>query len=237
MDKVVESVEKSLRQKQIHSDDKASQVLGVFAKRPLPGRVKTRLCPPCSPEQAAALYAACLDETVARLSACGRPLVLFHAGERGWFADHFPAIELRPQGEGDLGQRMARALHGLLADGFRAAALVGSDSPDLPRALVDEAFAALRTADAVAAPADDGGYVLIGCRRPCPELFRDIAWSTAEVLDSTRQAADRAGIHLCRVASWYDLDDAEAIKRLLQRSPGSRTAAYIRTHLGSLFSS
>jgi len=213
------------------------QVLGVFAKQPIAGQVKTRLCPPCSPQQAADLYRVSLLETVERFLALDRPLVLFYAGERAWFAEQMPGVELRPQGDGDLGRRMSRTLDTLLAEGFSAAALVGSDSPDLPTSLVDEAFAALATEDAVVAPAEDGGYVLVGCRRPCPELFSGIDWSTDAVLTQTRRAASAAGIRLAEVRGWEDLDDGSSLQRLLQRSPDTRTARFLAEKLGDLFPS
>jgi len=234
VDNPVESVEKSLSGQDIHSDDNASQVLGVFAKQPLPGQVKTRLCPPCSLEQAAALYQVCLVETMNRMGAAGRKLVLFYAGERDWFKQRFPGLELRPQGEGDLGRRMMGALQGLLAEGYDAAALIGSDSPDLPLSLVDEAFSVLRGCDAVAAPADDGGYVLIGCSKPCPQLFTGIAWSTGAVLCQTREAAKKSRLDFRQLSAWEDLDDAAALQRLLQRSPESQTERFIRQNLASL---
>lgn len=234
VDKSVESVEKSLLQRHIHRCDNTSQVLGVFAKQPLAGQVKTRLCPPCSAAQAAALYQVCLAETVARFCASARSLVLFYSGDAGWFAEHFPGVDLHPQGDGDLGRRMQRALDGLLADGCSAAGLIGTDSPDLPQVLVDEAFSALAETDAVLAPADDGGYVLIGCRRPCPQLFQNIAWSTGGVLEQTRAAARLAGISLQEVTSWEDLDDVNALRRLVLRSPESETARFIRSQLPNL---
>ncbi|WP_305043759.1 TIGR04282 family arsenosugar biosynthesis glycosyltransferase [Geoalkalibacter sp.] len=206
-------------------------VLGIFAKQPVPGQVKTRLCPPLSPEEAAALYAVSLEETVARMTAGVWRMVIFYSGSRDYFSRVFPGVPLLAQQGTDLGARLAAALSALLAAGARAAVLIGSDSPDLPLEHVEKAFAALAGHETVLAPAIDGGYVLIGESRHHPDLFADIPWSTAEVLPLTRRRAHAAGIALHELAPWEDLDDLAALRRLLERSPDSLTARYLQTHL------
>ena len=201
-------------------------VLGIFAKEPIAGRVKTRLCPPLSAAEAAGLYRRSLEETVAAMTGAGFELALFFAGGIEYFRRSFPGLRLIPQGEGDLGSRMERALSSLLSDGCDVAALIGSDTPDLPVVLVKEAFAALREADVVVSPARDGGYVLIGERRHVPELFRDIPWSSADVLEATRQRAAEAAVEVREVGGWEDIDDIISLRRLVQRSPASATARY-----------
>ena len=202
------------------------QVVGIFAKEPVAGKVKTRLCPPLSPSQAAALSGIAIEETVVAMRGAPLELVLFYTGSRDYFAEAFPGLTLIAQGEGDLGARMGRALEGLLADGFGTAALLGADSPDLPPARVAAAFAALTEAEAVTVPASDGGYVLIAERRHRPELFADIPWSSAEVLTRTRQRAAAAGIVYRELPGWEDVDDWPSLCRLCRRSPASRTARY-----------
>jgi hypothetical protein len=201
-------------------------VLGVFGKEPVAGRVKTRLCPPLSAVEAAGLYRSCLKETVATMGGAGFELVLFFDGDADYFRRAFPGFRLLPQGEGDLGERMERALRTLLAGGSETAALIGSDTPDLPVALVEEAFVALREADVVVAPAGDGGYVLVGERRHVPELFHDIPWSTAGVLAATRQRAAELDVDFREVDGWEDLDDIPSLRRLLVRSPVSAAARH-----------
>jgi hypothetical protein len=162
-------------------------------------------------------------------------LVLFHAGEADFFRSAFPGARLLPQGEGDLGERMERALRTLLAGGCEAAALIGSDTPDLPIALVEAAFTALREIDVVVTPARDGGYVLVGERRHVPELFRNIPWSTAGVLAATRQRVADLSIDYREVGGWEDVDDLPSLRRLLARSPDSaaaRHAARLLTQYG-----
>ena len=205
----------------------ADRLLGIFVKEPVAGRVKTRLCPPLLPEESAALYAVAMRETIERFCAAGFAVVLFHAGSAGYFEDAFPDLPLWPQHAGDLGQRMDEALTLLLATGCRAAALIGSDSPDLPVEQVESAFTALAEHDAVTIPAGDGGYVLIGTSRPCPELFKGIPWSTDSVSALTRTRAGESGICYSQVGGWDDVDDRQSLAALVARSPQSATARYI----------
>lgn len=207
--------------------------LGIFAKQPVAGRVKTRLCPPFSAAEAAALYRCSLEETVALAVAAGFAPVIFFDGNVDWFQQAFPGVRLVPQGEGGLGVRLERALKLLRAEGCEAVAIIGSDSPDLPATLLAEAFAALREADSVVAPARDGGYVLIGERRHVPELFRDIPWSTDQVLAITRRRAVEAAVELREIGGWEDIDDIESLRRLLARSPASATARHAAGLLAS----
>lgn len=205
--------------------------MGIFAKEPLAGRVKTRLSPPLSGEEAAAFYRVALAETVERLAGGPFEVRLFYSGAESFFRENFPGVALTPQGEGDLGARMERALQGLLGAGCAAAVLVGSDSPDLPLSLVEEAFAALAAAEVVTAPAPDGGYVLIGERTHCPQLFSAMPWSSAAVLEETRRRVRAAGLSYRELASWEDVDDLASLRRLVERSPGSDAARHARLHL------
>jgi hypothetical protein len=160
------------------------------------------------------------------MGGAGFDLVLFFDGNADYFRLAFPGLKRIPQGEGDLGERMERALRTLLASGSEAAALIGSDTPDLPVALVEEAIVVLRQADVVVAPARDGGYVLIGERRHVSELFRDIPWSTAGVLAATRQRAADLAVDFREVGGGEDVDDIAALRRLVARSPGSAAARH-----------
>lgn len=208
-------------------------VLGLFAKEPRPGRVKTRLSPPLSPIEACALYRMALAESVSRFSAAAPRLVLCWAGRRAWFACAFPGLPLLPQGRGDLGARLARTTAALFATSGSPVGVVGSDSPDLPPALIDEAFAALADVDVAAIPGEDGGFVLLALRRPAPELFTGIPWSTPVVLEAVRHRAELLGLSFATVGSWDDVDDLPSLCRLVQRSPECATARYARAYLRS----
>lgn len=213
---------------------KASAVLGVFAKEPVAGQVKTRLSPPLLPEQAAQLYKTALDETLQRFSDQTFEMVIFYAGAEDYFLLNYPQLPRQPQLGNDLGERLANALQGLLQEGYQQAAIIGSDSPDLPLAHVEQAFTALQSFDVVIAPADDGGYVLIGESSHHSQLFEAMPWSCTDLMQQTKQILAEQQIDWLQLSGWEDVDDAASLQRLLQRSPESLTAVHVREQLASL---
>ncbi len=230
MDKPVDIVD-NLRCDRQHSD-----VLAIFAKQPLAGKVKTRLCPPLSPVEAAAFYEQSLQEVITRsllLQQCD--LVVCYAGEREWFADNFPELRLLPQHGSDLGARMEQCLADLFSAGYERAVLIGSDLPDLPLKEVAQAFELLHDVDVVYGPARDGGYYLVGESTHCPDLFRNIPWSTEVVLEESLRKAATVGMFTARLPVYEDLDDISAVQKFLERSPESDTAIYLREHLNHHF--
>lgn len=190
----------------------------MFAKAPVPGAVKTRLAPVLAPAQAAALHEKLVERALATAAdAAIGPLELWCAPD----ADHpffdrcarrFGAT-LQAQAGADLGERMARAFeraHG----GDRSLVLIGSDCPALePRDLRDAA-AALASHDAVFAPAEDGGYVLVALARPAPALFSDIPWGSHEVMHRTRERAAQERLALKELRTLWDVDRPEDWRRL-----------------------
>ncbi len=208
--------------------------LGILVKEPVPGKVKTRLTPELTSEQAAELYRTALHETVERLQGGVYEVVLFYSGREEYFAKAFPQLLRIRQSDGDLGRRLAAALARLHDNRPAAAALIGSDSPDLPLAQIDGAFSALAENDVVTVPASDGGYVLIGSRRHQPQIFRNIDWSTDKVLAQTRARAAAAGLVYAEQGGWDDVDDLASLQRLLLRSPDSATAGHVQKYLGHL---
>ena len=228
MDKSVEKVDN------LFGTGRTQAVLGVFAKAPVAGQVKTRLSPPLQPEQAAQLYKTCLDETLRRFSGQSFRLGIFYAGAEDYFALNYPQLLRWPQIGNDLGERMANALQGLLQAGYRQAVLIGSDSPDLPLSHVEQAFSDLENSEVVIAPAADGGYVLIGESCHQPLLFEEMPWSCPDLMQQTVQILARQQIVWQQLPGWEDVDDAASLLRLLQRSPESLTARHIREQLISL---
>jgi len=198
----------------------------VFAKAPLPGLAKTRLAPVLGAEGAAALALRLLQHAVAqaarvvhdtgaatanRLELCVTPDAQ-HPAFQALRQAH--RLQLTLQGDGDLGQRMHRALaHALAATppGSDAAPprvlLMGTDAPALRSPVLRAALQALDTADAVFVPALDGGYVLVGLRRPAPMLFEGMTWSTAQVMQHTRERAAAAGLCVVELAPLPDIDE------------------------------
>lgn len=161
----------------------------IFAKAPVAGRVKTRLIAALGAEGAARLAADMLAETIAAALAAGTGPVELCAdpdpGDPAWAG--FPAerrLDRSSQGEGELGQRLARAARRTI-DGGEAVLLVGADCPDLSAERLRRAAAALADHDAFVFPARDGGYALLGLRRFDRSLFEGIAWSTAGVAAET----------------------------------------------------
>jgi rSAM/selenodomain-associated transferase 1 len=186
----------------------AARTLGVFAKRPTPGAVKTRLAAESSPGWAAAVAAAFLQDTLARLAtvAARRVLAFSPPDSCPYFADLVRGeFDLAPQSDGDLGARMSAFFRTQLAGGAAAVVLVGTDSPSLPLALVEQAFDELRGADLVLGPAADGGYYLIGCARWLPAAFEGVAWGGPRVLLET-VARLPEGVRLAVLPPWYDVD-------------------------------
>jgi uncharacterized protein len=189
-----------------------ARVLGLFAKQPLAGTVKTRLAAATAPEWAARVASAFLLDTLDRLSGIEARRVLGFAPDeaQAYFAGIAGGrFELLPQGPGDLGRRMARFFATQIDAGARATLLVGSDSPSLPLAVVEQAFEELARADLVLGPATDGGYYLIGCGSRLPPVFEGIAWSSPSVLAETIGCLADSSWRVALLPPWYDVDTWE----------------------------
>lgn len=188
------------------------RVLGLFAKQPWPGQVKTRLAAASSADWAARVAAAFLLDTVAKLSSVEADRVLAFAPREAH--DYFAEVvrgrfTLVPQADGDLGRRMAVFFTEYLRAGAEAVVLLGTDSPTLPLAHVEQAFRELGHADVVLGPATDGGYYLVGCRGRLPPLFEGISWSSSQVLHDTVARLEGADFCLALLPPWYDVDTLE----------------------------
>jgi len=220
----VDKVDNSLKS---HIFNHSGPIIGMFAKQPVAGQVKTRLTPPLSAEQACLLYQVALRETVARLRASTLPLVICYAGCRDWFSETFPGLPLLAQAGDDLGDRMSNAVQTLFATGFGPVLLAGSDSPDLPMSMIEQVLEQLQTTDVVTVPCRDGGYAVVGMRGPTTELFAEIPWSTSRVLEATRQRSRELGLSYHETECWDDLDEFADLQKLVARSPESETARHI----------
>jgi rSAM/selenodomain-associated transferase 1 len=193
-------------------------VLGIFAKHPVPGRVKTRLAARLGADGAAEAHAAMLLDGLdlwgggRYLAPGGRRVVVFSPHDSGsWFDQHAPAgFALQPQEGPDLGARMHSFLAGEFAEGAGRVVVIGSDSPTLDPSHVVSAFLCLEHKDVVLGPATDGGYYLVGARVPVPELFHDIPWSTPAVLARSVAALRASGHSLALLPPWYDVDTPES---------------------------
>jgi rSAM/selenodomain-associated transferase 1 len=205
--------------------------IAVMAKVPHPGRCKTRLVPPLSPENAAALSAAFLRDMTENLRILSEsvPIAPYVAYAPAGAETHFDGLLapgtslLLADGRAELpetvvgfGRCLLHALQGLFDRGFSSVCLLNSDSPTLPTSYLRRAAELLEMQGdrVVLGPADDGGYYLIGVKQPHAHLFSDIAWSTDAVAAQTRARAREAGIPLTELSPWYDVDDAESLSRL-----------------------
>ncbi len=202
-----------------------SKGLIIFAREPLPGRVKTRLARAVGDHVAAALYSAMLADVLGQAAATPdiRPLLFWDYNGTGIPAGpDVPPMESFGQEGATLGHRMANAFDHAFGSGCRICCIIGSDSPDLPPEYIRQAFELLEhdACDTVFGPAEDGGYYLLGLRRTWPELFDGIAWGTPQVLAASLERAHGLGLRTSLLPPWYDIDTQTDLARLLD-SPGA----------------
>jgi rSAM/selenodomain-associated transferase 1 len=186
----------------------------------LAGEVKTRLGRSIGPTAAADLQRAFLETLVQRFATLADERWLCYWPPES--AAAFAALaagrwRLAPQAHGDLGARMAAFAAGAFEASCSGVLLVGADAPDLPRALVEQAVAALDRADVVLGPADDGGYYLLGLARRGAPIFADMPWSTPSVCRETRRRLEQAGWTLALLPGWSDVDRLEDLHALADR--------------------
>lgn len=202
--------------------------VAAMAKVPMAGEVKTRLCPPLRPDEAARLARCFLLDRVEQLvglPACD-PLVAYLPPEReAELRALLPGVRLWPQVGAELGLRMDRLLSDLLAEGYAGAVAVGTDTPTLPTAYLAETCRLLGggAADVVLGPAEDGGYYLIGLAAPAPALFVDMPWGTSTVYRTTLARAEGDGRRVVVLPTWFDVDRGEDLGRLA-RAPADPQA-------------
>jgi rSAM/selenodomain-associated transferase 1 len=183
------------------------RTLGIFAKEPRPGRVKSRLAAQTNPAWAAEVAAAFLHDFVERLVVLeARRVLVFDPPQAREYFEKVARnrFTLVPQSAGDLGQRLAAFVRQELDAGAEQVVLLGADSPTLPPGHVEQAFRELARADVVLGPATDGGYYLLGCARRLPPVFDGIAWGGPRVLHDT--VARLGGWKLALLPPWYDVD-------------------------------
>jgi uncharacterized protein len=209
----------------LRSDPKARRRLVLFARFPVPGRTKTRLIPALGALGAVALHRRLVLHALRTAHALRTSLpmdleIRFADGNEDamnhWLGDE---LWCRQQGDGNLGERMARAFEASFREGAIATVLIGSDCPGLTSERLAAAFDALQSHPAVLGPATDGGYYLIGLRRPVPELFQGVNWGTDTVLRESLQILQNMGVRPMLLEPLHDLDRAEDLpvwQQLLQ---------------------
>jgi uncharacterized protein len=197
--------------------------IAIMAKASTPGRTKTRLVPPLTFDEAAALNTAFLQDIAENVLQAGR-----HSEIAGYVAfapqgseDFFrsilpPAIGLIDACLPTFGDCLLHTIEYLLARGHQSAVVLNSDSPTLPTALLIETAQLLARPGerAVLGPSSDGGYYLLGIKTAHRRLFEDIAWSTERVAEQTRERAREIELDMHMLPVWYDVDDVDGLRRL-----------------------
>jgi rSAM/selenodomain-associated transferase 1 len=193
----------------------------VLAKAPVLGRSKTRLCPPCTPAQAARLAEAALVDTLAAVAAArvARRIIVLDGQPGPWLPRGFQVVGQRP---GRLGDRLA----GAFADVAGPALFVGMDTPQITPALLEQSAAALNAQgiDAVLGPADDGGYWTIGLRRADPEVFRDVPMSDPSTYAAQRRRLRELGLRVAELRAVRDVDTWSDARAVAAAHPRTRFA-------------
>jgi uncharacterized protein len=201
--------------------DEPRSAVAIMAKAPRPGQVKTRLCPPLSREEAAALYRCFLLDKIAQVSALQRAVPVLSYGPadaKVLFEDFTPGhFVLIPQFGDDLGARLLSTFDQLFRRGYTQVMAIDSDTPTLPKAYLEHALTLIAHPgiDVVLGPTDDGGYYLIGLRCAHRRLFEQMPWSTSRVLPETLRRSEAYGLSVACIESWFDVDTPADLKRLI----------------------
>jgi len=215
-------------------DSRKDAALAVMVKAPLPGHVKTRLTPPLTAEEAAGLYRSFLIDLFVNLKGSPLPADLFTAitppGKEEDFEGLIPDdVDFFPQAGEGLGDRIQNVFKRLFDKGYDKAVVTGSDSPEMPADLIEEALAALDEpgGDIVCGPAHDGGYYLVAASRPIEAPFRDIQWSGSTVLEETIRKVKEADLGYKLLKPWHDMDRPADLRLLLDSDSAPCSRAFI----------
>jgi uncharacterized protein len=200
----------------------------VLAKAPVPGRVKTRLCPPCDPEQAAALAEAALVDTLRSVAAtrCERRVLVLDGAPGPWLPAGF---EVLPQHGNGLDERLAHAF----TDAGTGGVLIGMDTPQVTPARLTAALRAVRApgVDALLGPSVDGGWWALGLRTPDPGVFLGVPMSTPHTGDAQRARLHELRLRTAALPTLRDVDDFDDALAVARTAPASRFAATLRSVL------
>jgi rSAM/selenodomain-associated transferase 2/rSAM/selenodomain-associated transferase 1 len=202
----------------------------MFAKYPEKGKVKSRLCRQWDEDLVVLLYRSFIEDLLERLSAGDyRFRIACHPAEKktAFIRQFGGGFSYMPQIGTDLGKRMKNAFIRCFSEGFRSVIVIGSDSPDLPRRIIGEAFHALDQHGAVIGPSLDGGYYLIGFSRKLfsGSVFDGVEWGTDSVFKKTMRHLEEAGIPVHVLPCWRDIDRPEDIAALIKDNENTDFAA------------
>ena len=203
----------------------------LFTRVPKPGQTKTRLLPVLQPEQCADLHWAFLKDLAALYRDLDAHLFVAYTPDPDWeqLKDVFPRAGYLAQKGNDLGEKMYRAIRKVLALDYESVILTGSDLPAMTADHLRSGFAALEENDIAIGPTSDGGYYLIGMKRPCREVFRIEGYGGASVFENTVAAAENTGLTVGMALPCDDVDTPEDLENLAKTvGPDSHTGAYLK---------
>ncbi|GJL80014.1 MAG: hypothetical protein NPINA01_30030 [Nitrospinaceae bacterium] len=194
----------------------------LFARDPVIGQVKTRLQPLLDPESVLKLYTCFLNdsiEKICKLESADRFIGVTPSDLSGFFSrlDNESALQIFTQEGKDLGEKMSRAFKERFREGYEQVVIIGSDSPSLPVAYIEQALNSKK--DLTIGPSTDGGYYLIGMSQKPVNVFEGVAWGSDKVLAQTLERIKKNGSSLELLPPWYDVDRPEDLK-------------FLETHLG-----
>ena len=223
-------------------EEKIKDRLIIFTRYPEPGKTKTRLIPLLGSEGAAEVHRQMAEHTLKRARELERRGLLslevrYDGASRSYMEQWLGTeISFSHQGKGELGARMARAFYETFQAGMNRVVITGTDCPGLTIDLMQEAFDTLRQTDLVIGPANDGGYYLIGLRKAVSQLFVDMPWGSAGLLERTIRVAKDIGLSVLLLKPLDDVDrpgDLSVWERAscgpLTRFPGMRISIIIPT--------
>jgi len=215
--------------------------LGIMTKAPQPGKVKTRLTPPLTSEEAAQLNICFLCDLARSISSACRQSpahgvgIYTPVGSESAYENILPQdFFLIAQRGGNFGQRLTFAAEDLFSIGFKSVCLINSDSPTVPPASFAEAAIELANPGdrIVLGPSEDGGYYLIGMKKLHQRVFEEIDWSTPHVFEQTKERAAQVGLPVYELASGLDVDDRTTLAQLCAAlfGPNGRSTSNLATN-------
>jgi rSAM/selenodomain-associated transferase 2/rSAM/selenodomain-associated transferase 1 len=217
----------------------------LFLKYPQKGTIKTRLAKRIGDTLTLRLYECFIRDMLDKLTSLPCGLHIFVAPPDKvtamcqWLGRDLP---VHGQEGHDLGERMKQTFDNMFQMGYESCVLMGSDFPDLPNSVLTDAFQGLKTAEAVIAPAADGGYYLIGFQRLhfCESVFQNVSWSTDKVFQQTMDIFKQKKVRVKTLRKWWDVDDLSELKEFMDRnmkseSGKSRTMKFLLRHKEEIF--
>lgn len=201
-----------------------------FTRVPKPGVTKTRLLPVLKPEQCVQLHWAFLKDLAEVYRKMDAHLYVAYTPDADWeqLKSVFPPAGYIPQKGKGLGERMYRAIRKVMDLGYESVVLTGADLPLLTKEHLDSGFAVLEQQDIAIGPTSDGGYYLIGMKKPCREVFQVSGYGGSTVFESTVSAARVAGLTVGQAMLCDDVDTPEDLWALAKAAdPGSHTGQYL----------